>query len=160
MSILDQLLTLAQNHIWAPGLIVALLAGGICWMFFRSPKLAAEPVIASVQATVAPKTKDQRGTFRRCGNPIEVHVVTADDREHPSVGSLLDRSMGGMRLALFHEIDIGSVISIKPLNANEMVPWVDLEIKSCRPSVEMPGKFDIGCQYVKTPPYSIQLLFG
>lgn len=157
---LDQLLTLAQNHVWAPGLVVVLVVGGIGWLLFRTPKLAVESGAATLQAEAVIKPVDQRGTFRRKGNPIEVLVTTPEDKKNPSVASLLDRSMGGMRLALFDGMAVGSVISIRPINANEMVPWVDLEIKSCRPSVEMPGKFDIGCQYVKAPPYSIQLLFG
>ena len=78
----------------------------------------------------------------------------------PEVGSVIDRSMGGMRLALFGEVESGTVLSIRPVNADEMVPWVDIEIRSCKTSTEMPGLFEVGCQYVKSPPYSIQLLFG
>jgi hypothetical protein len=37
---------------------------------------------------------------------------------------------------------------------------VDLEVRSCKASQELPGQFEVGCQYVKSPPYSIQLLFG
>ena len=44
--------------------------------------------------------------------------------------------------------------------AEEMVPWVEIEVRSCRASKEFPGQFEAGCQYVKSPPYSIQLLFG
>ena len=82
-----------------------------------------------------------------------------DDKSNPSIGSVIDRSVGGMRLALFYEVDVGTVLSIKPLRCDDIVPWVELEVRSCRPSVEMPGHFDVGCQYVKSPPYSIQLLF-
>jgi hypothetical protein len=52
------------------------------------------------------------------------------------------------------------VIAVHPVHADALVPWVELEVRSCRPSVEIPGQFEIGCQYVKSPPYSIQLLFG
>jgi hypothetical protein len=97
---------------------------------------------------------------RRQGNPIAVHVGAPEDKKNLQVGSVLDRSMGGMRLALFQQVEVGTVLSVKPTNAQDIVPWVDLEVRSCRPSTEMPDQFEIGCQYVKSPPYSIQLLFG
>ena len=65
-----------------------------------------------------------------------------------------------MRLALFYPVTDGTILSIRPVNADEIVPWIDLEVRSCRASDEMPGHFEIGCQYVKSPPYSLQLLFG
>jgi hypothetical protein len=61
---------------------------------------------------------------------------------------------------LYTEVDIGMLIAIRPVLCETIVPWVDLEVRSCRPSVEIPGRFEVGCQYVKSPPYSIQLLFG
>jgi hypothetical protein len=63
-------------------------------------------------------------------------------------------------LALYHEVEVGAVLSIRPVHAENMVPWVDVEVRSCKVSLEIPGSFEVGCQYVKSPPYSIQLLFG
>ena len=65
-----------------------------------------------------------------------------------------------MRLALYQPLDVGAILSIRPTKADDIVPWIEIEIRSCRPSTEMPDHFEIGCQYVKSPPYSIQLLFG
>ncbi len=99
--------------------------------------------------------------FRRQGNPVEVHVAfPVDQKKEPQFGSVLDRSMGGMRLAMFHEVEVGTVVSVRPIHVDDIVPWVELEIRSCRLSEEMPGRYEVGCQYVKSPPYSIQLLFG
>jgi hypothetical protein len=108
----------------------------------------------------ATKPKDQRGMHRRHGNPVEVHVGTPENKKNTTLGSVLDRSVGGVRLAVFSEVEVGTVMSIKPVHADAMVPWVDVEVRSCRRSVEIPDQFEVGCQYVKSPPYSIQLLFG
>lgn len=156
VGILDQLTFLGQSYVWVPGLVFALVVGGI--YFLSRPGMAAELTV-DAPAKNSEKPKEQRETFRRHGNPVEVHVAKPDDKTNPLIGSVLDRSMGGMRLAVFYEIEIGTVISIRPLRVDDMVPWVELEVRSCRPSVEMPGHFEVGCQYVKSPPYSIQLLF-
>jgi hypothetical protein len=51
----------------------------------------------------------------------------------------------------------GTVLSVRPTSAEDIVPWVDLEVCVCRPADEC---FELGCRFVKTPPYSILLLFG
>jgi hypothetical protein len=161
VAYLDQLLALPHAYIWLPCLAFFAVGGGIFWLSRLSPRISAEPAEKDMtfQSVVVEK-KDQRGAFRRHGNPVQVFLAKPDDKNDPATGSVLDRSVGGVRLALFHEVEIGVVLSIRPINAEDMVPWVDIEIRSCRPSVEMPGQFEVGCQYVKSPPYSIQLLFG
>ena len=165
MGVLEQILQLPYAFAWLPGLVFIAVVGGFYWLMRPTPQLAPGPN-ANVQTTelataaVAPKPKDQRNMHRRQGNPIQVHVAPPDDKNDPGVGSVLDRSMGGMRLALFNEVAVGTVISIHPVHADAIVPWVDLEVRSCKPSTEMPDQFEVGCQYVKSPPYSIQLLYG
>ena len=51
----------------------------------------------------------------------------------------------------------GSIISIRPKTAEEIIPWVELEVCSCQPAE---GAYEVGCRFVKTPPYSILMLFG
>jgi hypothetical protein len=159
VGVFEQLLHLPMAYFWLPGLAFLVVVGG----FFMLARPAATPVEAPAKpavTAVAQKPKEQRGMFRRHGNPIEVHVARPDDKKDPAVGSVMDRSMGGMRLALYHEVQAGAILSIRPVHADEMVPWVDLEVRSCKESKEMPDQFEVGCQYVKSPPYSIQLLFG
>jgi hypothetical protein len=164
VGVIEQILHLPYAYAWLPGLVFVAIVGGTYWLMRPTPQLAEGPT-ADVQTTslataAAPKPKDQRNMHRRQGNPIQVHVASPDDKNNPEIGSVLDRSMGGMRLALFGEVAVGTVISIHPLHADAIVPWVDLEVRSCKPSTEMPDQFEVGCQYVKSPPYSIQLLFG
>ena len=44
-----------------------------------------------------------------------------------------------------------------PTNASEQVPWIEIEVRTCR-LVE--DSWELGCQFVKTPQWSILLLFG
>jgi hypothetical protein len=161
VGFLQPILHLPYAYLWLPGLAFIVVAGGFYW-FSRPARVHADvPADAApVKPSIAKKPPDQRESSRRQGNTVEVHVAPPDNKTDPGVASVLDRSMGGMRLALYHEIEAGTVLSIRPTHADEMVPWVDIEVRSCKPSTEMPGRFEVGCQYVKSPPYSIQLLFG
>jgi hypothetical protein len=157
VGFLEPVFHLPYVYLWLPGLVFIVVAAAVYWLT-RPARLQADGPIPP--PVLAQKPKDLRGTSRRQGNTIEVHIAPPDHKKDPGIGSVLDRSMGGMRLALYHEVAAGSVLSIRPVHAEEMVPWVDIEVRSCKPSGEMPGQFEIGCQYVKSPPYSIQLLFG
>jgi hypothetical protein len=161
VGFLQQILHTPYAYLWLPGLAFVAVAGGIYWLSRPTPAVAEGPAEAAAkQPLLASKPKDQRESSRRQGNTVEVHVAPPDNKADPGVGSVLDRSMGGMRLALYHAIEAGTVLSIRPTHADDIVPWIDIEVRSCKPSTEMPGRFEIGCQYVKSPPYSIQLLFG
>jgi hypothetical protein len=162
VEIVNQVLALPLAYVWLPGLVFIMVVGGVFWVSRPGTDNAVDSSVkqAALTAVGTEKPKDQRGTFRRQGNPVEVYVATPETKEQPAIGSVLDRSMGGMRLAIFRAVEVGSVISIRPVSADSIVPWVDLEIRSCGPSTEIPGQFEVGCQYVKSPPYSIQLLFG
>lgn len=164
MVFLEQILDSPYAYLWLPGLVFFAVAGGLYWISrpasarVESQKSPESP--PTVKPLLAAKPKDLRGSSRRLGNTVEVHLSKAEDKKNAEIASVLDRSMGGMRLALYHEIEIGAVVSVHPVHADNMVPWVELEIRSCKPSKEMPDQFEVGCQYVKSPPYSIQLLFG
>jgi hypothetical protein len=158
----EQILQLPYAYVWLPGAVFFLVGGAIYWLTRSAPVMAE---VAAEAPTVEPvpteQPKDQRVMFRRQGNPVQVHVAfSTHKKEEPEIGSVLDRSMGGMRLALYHEVEVGVVVRVRPVHADDIVPWVDLEIRSCRPSVEMHDQYELGCQYVKSPPFSIQLLFG
>jgi hypothetical protein len=157
---LEQVLQLPGAYIWLPALVFVLVVGAVYWMMRPAPQLAQVDEVPAVQPVVTQKPKDLRAMHRRHGNPVEVHIAPPDKKDERSIGSVLDRSVGGLRLAVFNTLAVGAVFSIRPMHADSMVPWVDVEVRSCRPSVEMPDQFEVGCQYVKSPPYSIQLLFG
>ena len=159
MGILEQLYQMPYAATWLPGAMCVIIIG-VLYLLIRpvaAPALVGTeaettPQVSSNPTAAAAKPKDQRAGWRRNGNPVEVYVAEIDKKEDPTVGSVLDRSVGGMRLALFSEVAVGTVLTIRPVRADEMVPWIELEVRSCKPSKEMPGQFEVGCQYVKVPP--------
>ena len=164
MSFVEHILNLPYAYAWLPGLVFLAIVGIVYWLVRPTPAPVAEakPSAAPPQmpALVMPKPRDMRGASRRPGNTIEVYFALPDNKKDPNIGSVLDRSMGGLRLGLYQQVETGTILSVRPVHADEMVPWIDIEVRSCKPSTEIPGQFEIGCQYVKSPPYSIQLLFG
>ena len=164
VGVFESILQLPFAFLWLPGLAFVIVAGPIYWLSKSASYAVRAPAIEVKSDTAAPvpkaTPKDRRSMHRRQGNPVEVHVAPPGDKKSPGVGSVLDRAVGGMRLALVDEVAVGTVLAVHPVHADAMVPWVELEVRSCVPSTEMPDKFEIGCRYVKSPPYSIQLLFG
>ena len=164
MAFVEQILNWPYAIFWVPGLVFVGIVGTIFWLMRRESRLAIVPTAPADESAVKPfvtaKPAEQRVAFRRQGNPVQIHVGTPDNKTQTESGCVLDRSVGGMRLALYNEIEPGVILSIRPIHADNIVPWVDLQVRSCRISDEMTGQFEVGCQYVKSPPYSIQLLFG
>ena len=170
MGYLQQLFQLPFAHWWIPcGMVLLVFAGA--WWAVRRPLMAAnwKPEEDSVAngGTVALTTAEPlrrpaelRQSSRRQGNPIEVFVAGSDDKKILEQAYVLDRSLGGLRIAAVQEVAIGTILSVRPVQALEIVPWVDLEVRSCSPRQEIPGEFDLHCQFVKSPPYPIMLLFG
>lgn len=164
MAFLEQILNWPYAVVWLPGLVFFAIVGSIFWLMRRESQVAAAPAPTAEEPAVMPlvtvKPAEQRAAFRRQGNPVPIHVARPEDKTEPVRGCVLDRSVGGMRLAVYDEVAPGAILSIRPIHADGIVPWIDLEVRSCRISAEMTGQFEVGCQYVKSPPYSIQLLFG
>jgi hypothetical protein len=62
-------------------------------------------------------------------------------------------------LGLFVEgpIEVGKHLNVRPINAPPITPWVEVIVKSCR---EANRGYEVGCQFVRTPPWAILLMFG
>ncbi len=159
VDFLQSIFLLPYAFIWVPGGIFLIILGGACAFTQRTTGESSEPVAKAPPEESAPK-QEKRTMFRRQGNPVELHLAFPEDKAAAIVASLLDRSVGGMRIACYDELPVGAIIVVRPVRAGEMAPWVELEVRSCSPSKEMSEQYEVGCQYVKVPAYSIQLLFG
>ena len=173
MNYLQQVLSLPYAQLWIPGVIFASVGGGLFWFLRQSPGMAVADganAAADTDGAVRLKTAhldtepapiEQRKSKRRQGNPVDVRFASPpEEKAQPKHGCVLDRSLGGIRLAVYDEFAAGTLLAIRPTNAIDMVPWIDVEVRSCRPSSDMPGEFDLGCQFVKSPPFSILMMFG
>jgi|SRR5208283_1400486 len=102
-------------------------------------------------------TRERRGALRRGGNPVPVLITDANGEAEPLNAWVIDRSTGGLCLSVHEAIATGTVLSVRTSNAPQTVPWIQVEVKNCRP---VGSDWELGCKFVRTPPWSVLLLFG
>lgn len=103
------------------------------------------------------RKRERRASLRRAGNPIPVLITDAKAEADPIPGWVLDRSTGGLCMSVEVEVEAGTVLSVRTKNAPESIPWWQIEVKNCRKNGR---EYELGCQWVRTPPWSVLLLFG
>jgi hypothetical protein len=144
--------------------VVVLLVG---WMVARRrggggfPAMPSAKDKATPNAEVDPFTqgasRERRVALRRGGNPVAILISDAEAHAEPHPGWVVDRSTGGLCLSVPDAVAEGTVLSVRTTNAPTTVPWVQIEVKNCR----LVGKeYELGCRFVRTPPWSVMLLFG
>jgi len=101
-------------------------------------------------------TAERRRAPRRQGKPVAV-VIAVEGSAGTRQGTVLDRSVGGLRLAVAGPIDVGTVLNLRVAQAAETLPSVRVEVKHCR---KVADDWQIGCQFLQTPPASVMWLFG
>jgi hypothetical protein len=102
--------------------------------------------------------KERRGSIRRAGKLTPVLVSNADATAEPFPGLVCNRSIGGLRLSVPQAVEQHQILSVRPAEANAEAPWVQVEVRWCR--TRDPGRWELGCHFVRTPPYSQLVLFG
>jgi hypothetical protein len=127
----------------------------------RRSRGGAGPDAANPEANPDPflqgSSSERRVAARRVGNMVAVSVTDGDGQGTPVEGWVADRSVGGLCLRLDSPAGVGSILNVRPRDSSSVVPWTQVEVKSCRQ--ESDG-WEIGCQFVRTPPWSVLLLFG
>jgi hypothetical protein len=121
----------------------------------KGPATAA-PSLPADDPFVFGSTFERRTAARREGNPVEVTIADPAGGE-PLHGWVLDRSVGGLGLRMEVAVPVGMVLNVRPRKAPKLVPWTELEVKSCR---QNGTTWEVGCQFVQTPPWSVLVLFG
>jgi hypothetical protein len=159
-------LTVAYWDIWLP-LAAGMVAGLVSVIAVRSfcgrrPEPAAEPPPTQGPTSTADPFIDgspmeQRRALRRAGHPIRVVLKAPHDKDPSWDAWVLERSIGGLGLLVESEFPQGTILKVFPVSVSQSAPWVDIEVKSCRPGED---GYELGCQFVKTPPWSVLLLFG
>jgi hypothetical protein len=100
---------------------------------------------------------DQRVDFRRPGNPVLVLVADSDQQRNPWNAWVVDRSRRGLRLAVERPLVVGSVYTVRPIQAAPATPWIALEVRHCS---EIDGHWEAGCRFLQPPPVAVLLLYG
>lgn len=100
---------------------------------------------------------EKRAAFRRDGNPTPVYLSDIDFLDDPFDAWVIDRSLGGLCLCLDRSLPVGAVLNVRSRNAPETIPWVQIEVRTCRKEED---GHHIGCRFVRTPSWSVMLHFG
>jgi hypothetical protein len=101
-------------------------------------------------------TRDRRCAPRRKGNEVEVELASGPDG--PVVhGWVTDRSIGGLAVLTEEPFPQGAVLRVRPRKASSSTPWIDVTVRSCRAEA---GRFELGCQFHRTPSWNLLLHFG
>jgi hypothetical protein len=100
---------------------------------------------------------ERRSALRRRGNPVAILISNAEAETPPDRGWVIDRSVGGLCLSVAQPFEPESIVSVRTANAPETCPWIQLHVRSCR---QIGKEWELGCQFVRTPPWSVLLLFG
>lgn len=100
---------------------------------------------------------DRRGAIRREGAPVRVVLSSPSFRNGVNDGFVVDRSTGGLRILMQTAMAPGSTLGVKAANAPDTVGFVTVIVRSCRKSTD---HYEVGCEFEKTPPWNVLLLFG
>ena len=145
----------------AAGFAVALLVLGVSflWVNKRKTKSSSVQVANAIPDpfTQGPQS-DRRLSPRRAGQSIKVTVQLINDQKTEFEAFVMDRSMGGVRLLLDRQIATNQMLNIRSTDAPQTVTWVQVQVRRV---TQMPDKsYEVGCQFMRTPPWAVLLTFG
>jgi hypothetical protein len=104
-----------------------------------------------------PSYADRRGSIRREGQPVRVVLAASTFRSGAADGYVVDRSTGGLKIAVQVAVAPGSLMQVRAADAPDTIGFVALIVRSCRKTEH---HYELGCEFEKTPPWNVLLLFG
>lgn len=107
-------------------------------------------------ASEEPHPQDRREA-PRTRRQVRVQVTDANAKNPPVSAWVSDCSLGGLCLSVKEETPVGTVLSVRPASAPPAVSWIQIEVKSQR---RFESIWELGCQFVRTPSYSVLLMFS
>ena len=112
---------------------------------------------ADVWVATPKRPDERRRSTRRSGVPTPIQVSDPKKPKRLVNGYVLDRSSGGIRLAMEKPFPTGSTMQVRPTNAPPESAWIIIIVRSCR---EVGDYFELGCQFQEELPWNILLMFG
>ncbi len=101
---------------------------------------------------------DRRSSPRRAGREIKVLISNEEAVAEPEQGYVINRSMGGLCLGFEYEIPQGTVLSVRLAQPTCDSPWLKVEVKHCVQQKD--GSWELGCQFIGAPSWSLLLQFN
>ncbi|HYV39622.1 MAG TPA: PilZ domain-containing protein [Gemmataceae bacterium] len=127
------------------------------WRPRRAAALAAPKEEQPSDPFIHGSQMEQRKSFRRIGNPIGVLIIDQSRPGEPMKGQVINRSVGGLCILMDRPIEADTPLTVRPTNAPHIAPWVAVVAKNSR---EGEMGIEVGCQFVKTPPWPVLMMFG
>jgi hypothetical protein len=129
---------------------------------FQGPVVVPHTPVGSADWENPPpssRADDRRRAIRRGGLPTPILIVDPKGgrRAKPMEAYVLDRSTGGLRLALEKPVNVGGTLLAKPGNAPDGFEWVKILIRNCR---EVGDYYEVGCQFETDLELNRLLMFG
>jgi hypothetical protein len=151
----------ARWEVWIV-LIAGLTATGLTLLvgarwYWRRPSLPPPPDGAStppVDPFVYGSATNRRNSLRRRGNFVKIFISDEEAQAIPWQGWVVDRSVSGLRLSVTEPVTVDSILSVR---TTEEYPWVQVRVKNCSSEGD---NWELGCQFVRTPPWNMLLQFG
>lgn len=101
--------------------------------------------------------RGQTKSLHRSGGSVDVLITDSAHADSPVKSWVLERSVSSMTLVAEEAFGAGTVAKVRPLNAPDDIPWIEINIHECSPQE---SEWRIVCRFVKVPPYNILMLFG
>jgi hypothetical protein len=150
------------------GVVVALavLGAGLLFVNRRKTKTAAIGSVATVadplRAVADPFAQggasERRQSPRRIGQSIRVSIQLVNDPKTAFNGYVIDRSMGGLRLQVDRALNHNQMLNVRSTDAPESVASIQVQVRRIS---QLPDKsYELGCQFIRTPPWAVLLTFG
>ncbi len=156
--------SLLPTNYWiglAIGLFALVAVAIVGWMLVQRghDKAQAAKLAAGPDPFTQGSTRERRVAPRRRGNPVAILVSDAAAEVPPVRGWIMDRSASGLGLELEEEgeVDIGTVLAVRPLEATDAVPWIRVEVRNRQ---LVGSNWRLGCQFLKPPAWDVMMRFG
>jgi hypothetical protein len=144
--------------------VVGFLCGGLTLlvgrMLLRKPHRRPPPrqSVTSQPDPFEDGSNTERRTYlRRPGRPVDILLSDESGQAKPIMGWIIDRSMGGLCLAVKQAVPEFAIRSVRTVDAPSSAPWVQIEIRRCEKKDDY---WELGCKFVRTPAYGVLLYFG
>jgi hypothetical protein len=156
-------LSFEHSQAWVTPLVglaftgVTLLVGRAVLHARRQSALAAQDSQKLLDPFDFGSASERRASARRTGKLLKVLISSVNGNPEALEGCILDRSMGGLCVALPRPVNLDAVLSVRAADASESTPWVEVSVRRCAAKDD---QWEVGCQFVRTPPWGVLLQFG
>lgn len=124
----------------------------------RVPALAPGSMMRSSEWQILDASySDRRTHIRREGPPVKILISSPTLHAGVDKGYVIDRSTGGLRIVAEMAMVAGSTLQVRAHHAPDNTPWVTVIVRSCK---SVAKHYELGCEFDRTPPWNVLLLFG